>query len=72
MRWPWSRSEPEERASSFTTQFVNALVDAAGGNSAGDPGGIAALEAAVALYARAFAAAKITRRCRCSRRASWR
>ena len=59
--WPWSRREPERRESlPFTDAVVAALAAQAGGTAIGDAGAIAALEAAVALYARAFASARIS------------
>ena len=58
MRWPWSKREPERRESlPFTDAVVAALTAQAAGTATGDPSAIAALEAAVALYSRAFAAA---------------
>ena len=61
MRWPWSKREPEKRANApYTDALVNALEAQAVGQSIGDPSAIAALEAAVALYSRAFAAATLT------------
>ena len=62
MRAPWRRPEPpvEVRESQpFTDAVVAAIVAAAAGASTGDPGGLAALEAAAGLYARAFAGATI-------------
>ena len=59
--WPWSKPEPEIRQSlPFTDAVVAALTAQAGGTAIGDAGAIAALEAAVTLYARAFAAVKLT------------
>ena len=62
MRWPWQRApEPEKRESlPFTDAVVTALTAQAAGTATGDPSAIAALEAATALYARAFAAATVT------------
>ena len=61
MRWPWTKAEPEKRESlPFTDAVVAALAAQAAGQSVGDPGAIAALEAATALYARAFASARMT------------
>ena len=58
--WPFRKREPEKRESvPFTDAVVAALAAQASGTSVGDPGAIAALEAATALYARAFAAATI-------------
>ena len=60
MRWPWQSPEVEVRESQpFTDAVVAAVVAAASGASAGDPSGLAALEAAAGLYARAFAGATI-------------
>ena len=60
MRWPWQR-EPERReAVPFTDAVVAALTAQAGGNVAGDPSAIAAVEAAAGLYAAAFAGATLT------------
>ena len=59
MRWPWSK--PEKRESlPFTDAVVSALAAQAGGQSVGDASAIAALEAAVALYSRAFAAVRVS------------
>ena len=61
MRWPWSKVEPEKRANApYTDGLINALEARAVGQGIGDPSAIAALEAAVALYSRAFAAATVT------------
>ena len=61
MRWPWSKREPERRESvPFTDAVVAALEAQASGASVGNANAIAALEAAVALYSRAFAAATVT------------
>ncbi|MCY4658614.1 MAG: phage portal protein [Acidobacteria bacterium] len=58
--WPFRR-EPEKRESlPFTDAVVAALTAQAAGTAAGDPSAIAALEAASALYASAFRAAKLT------------
>ena len=59
--WPFRKREPEKRESiPFTDAVVRALAAEAAGQSVGDPGGIAALEAAVALYSRAFAAVRLS------------
>ena len=59
--WPWSKGSPEKRESvPFTDAVVAALAAQAGGQSVGDASAIAALESAVALYSRAFAAAVVT------------
>ena len=59
--WPWTKRAPEKRESlPFTDAVVAALAAQAAGGSVGDPGAIAALEAATALYARAFSAATVT------------
>ena len=62
MRWPFARrAEPEKRESvPFTDAVVAALAAQAAGQSVGDPGAIAALEAATALYCRAFASATVS------------
>ena len=61
MRWPWQRRTVEARASQpFTDAIVDAIAAQAAGTTAGDPGAIAALEAAAGLWARAFAAATLT------------
>ena len=58
--WPFGKREPEKRESiPFTDAVVAALAAQAGGQSVGDASAIAALEAAVALYSRAFAAVKV-------------
>ena len=60
MRWPWQR-EPEKRQSvPFTDAVVAALTAQASGAAVGDASAIAALEAAVALYSRAFSAVKLS------------
>ena len=60
MRWPWQR-EPERRQSvPFTDAVVAALTAQASGAAVGDASAIAALEAAVALYSRAFSAVKLS------------
>ena len=59
--WPFRKREPEKRESlPFTDAVVAALAAQAGGQSIGDASAIAALESAVALYSRAFAAATVT------------
>ena len=61
VRWPWSKPEPERRQSApYTDGLINVLEAQAVGQGIGDPSAIAALEAAVALYSRAFAAAVVT------------
>ena len=61
MRWPWTKREPERRqAIPFTDAVVRALEAQAAGTATGDPSAIAALEAATALYSRAFAAARLS------------
>lgn len=61
MRWPWSKREPEKRESvPFTDAVVAALQAQASGQGVGNPSAIAALEAAVALYSRAFVAAVLS------------
>ena len=60
MSWPWSKAkpDPEHRQSRpYTDALINVLEAQATGQGIGDPSAIAALEAAVALYSRAFAAA---------------
>ena len=60
--WPFTRKrEPETRANRpYTDNLINVLESQAVGQGIGDPSAIAALEAAVALYSRAFAAATVT------------
>ena len=58
MLWPWSKPEKRETAP-FTDAIVSAIAASAGGTTAGDPGAIAALEAAAGLYAHAFASARL-------------
>ena len=61
MIWPFRKREPERRESlPFTDAVVAALQAQASGQSVGNPSAIAALEAAVALYSRAFVAAKLS------------
>ena len=57
--WPFRKSEKRESLP-FTDAVVAALAAQAAGQSVGDPGAIAALESAVALYSRAFAAVKLS------------
>ena len=60
MRFPWSKREPERRASQpFTDAIVSAIASQAGGTAAGDPSAIAALESAAGLYAAAAAGARV-------------
>lgn len=56
--WPWGKSENRE-SQPFSDAIVAAIVDAAGGAAAGDPGAIAALETCAGQYALAFAGAKV-------------
>ena len=59
--WPFRKREPEQRANApYSDALINALESQAVGQGIGDPSAIAALEAAVALYSRAFAAAVVT------------
>ena len=58
MRWPWSKRETRE--SSFTDALVTQILASASGASLALPTTIAALETAANLYARAFAAAKVS------------
>ena len=73
MKFPWTRQapdpvpeerqsvEPEKRQSvPFTDAVVAALTAQASGQAVGDASAIAALEAAVALYSRAFSAVKVS------------
>ena len=61
MRWPWSKSDPEQRQNEpYTDALLLALLQRAEGTSPGDPAATWALETSANLYARAFAAAKIT------------
>lgn len=60
MRWPWS-AKPERRESQpFTDAITSAIYAQAAGTTTGDPGALAALEAATGLYASAFASATVT------------
>ena len=63
--WPFrtknAAKSPELRANRpYTDNLINVLESQAVGQGIGDPSAIAALEAAVALYSRAFAAATVT------------
>ena len=61
MRWPWSKPEPEKRETQpFSDAVIQAIVAAAEGTTPGDPAQTWALECAANLYARAFAAAKVS------------
>ena len=57
MRWPW-QPQPETRADDLTRAVVSLLQTRAGGTLL-EPDGLAALEIASGLYARAFAACKV-------------
>ena len=59
MRWPWQR-EPEKRAQPYTDALVSLITQQAAGTVAGDPGGLAALEAAAGLYSAAFSGASVS------------
>lgn len=60
MRWPWSKPETRQSAP-YSDAVVAAIVEAAGGGStSGDPSAIAALETSAGLWARSFAAAKVS------------
>ena len=64
--WPFNRNSGAKASRAgmetqpFTDALVKALISEAGGTTPGDPAALWALEAAAALYARAFSAAKIT------------
>ena len=58
MKWPWSK--PEKRESSYTDEIVSRILDRASASTPGDPSALWALECASNLYARAFAAAKVS------------
>ena len=61
MRLPWRQPPVEVRESQpFTDAVVAAVVAAAEGSRTGNPSGLAALEAAAGMYARAFAGASIS------------
>ena len=61
MRWPFRKRAPERRQSvPFTDAVVAALAAQASGQAVGDASAIAALEAACALYSRAFAAVRLS------------
>ena len=63
MRWPWSRSEPEREVREdqpFTDAIVSAILAEAAGSATSSPAATGALEAAANIYARAFAAARVT------------
>ena len=59
MRWPWSKPEKRE-TQPFTDAVIQAIVSQAEGTTPGDPAQTWAMETAANLYARAFAAAKVT------------
>ena len=58
--WPFRPKIEKRESIPFTDAVVAALAAQAGGQSVGDPSAIAALEAATALYSRAFSAARIS------------
>ena len=58
--WPFRPKVEKRESIPFTDAVVAALAAQAGGAAVGDASAIAALEAAVALYSRAFAAAKLS------------
>ena len=60
MRWPWQPPVEVRESQPFTDAVVAALTTAAAGGVVGDPSGLAALEAAAGLYARAFAGASVS------------
>ena len=61
MRLPWQKTEKRE-SQPFTDAVAEALVEAAGGNVNADVKETAALETAAGLWARAFAAARLSPR----------
>ena len=58
--WPWRKEK--RQTTGYTDGFIRALLASAEGTSGADPSQSWALETAANLYARAFAAAKITGR----------
>ena len=58
--WPFTRKPEKRQSAPYTDALISALEAQAVGQSVGDASAIAALEAAVALYSRAFAAATVT------------
>ena len=61
MRWPWSKKPEKRQGEPLAGQVGDLFFNLAANQvEAGDPSGLAALEAATALYSRAFAAATVT------------
>ena len=63
MMWPFNRSEPEREvreSQPFTDSVVAAILAEAAGSATASPAATGALEAAANVYARAFAAARVT------------
>ena len=60
MRWPWDKTEKRQAGGSYTDAIVSLIQAQASGNSVGESSGIAALEIASGLWARAFAAAEVS------------
>ena len=56
----WQRASEKRESQPFTDAVIQAIVSQAEGSSPGDPAQTWALECAANLYARAFAAAKVT------------
>ena len=59
MRWPWQPKIEDRSESPYESALVGRLLAEAEGTTAGDPGGLAVLEAAAGLWSRAFAAARL-------------
>lgn len=57
--WPFRRRVEVRESQPFTDGLTEVLVDLAGGTTEADPSALAALEAATALYAGAFAGARV-------------
>ena len=57
--WPFNPKVEKRESIPFTDAVVAALTAQAGGQSVGDASAIAAMESAVALYSRAFSAARL-------------
>ena len=63
MNWPWKRDEPAREVREdqpFTDAIVSAILAEAAGAATTNPHAIGALESAANLYARCFAAARVT------------
>ena len=59
MRWPWQSRVEKRESAGFTDALTSAILAQAAGSLTSDPAGLAALEVAAGMWARAFAAATV-------------